>query len=245
MRKGVKKRISRHMQELGCSNVDTYLQTLEKNPEIKENCRQLLTVSISRFFRDRSLWHILERDLLPAILAEGKEKIKIWSAGCARGEEPYSFRIMWDVLGKRADSMPELEIWATDMNREYLDRALTAAYSSSSLREVPEELRQVYFYQEKKGSHFYLEDFIKEDIIWKQVNLLSDDPPASDFRIIFLRNSLLTYYSDRLKIPALQKVAYCLAPGGFFIIGSHENIPRESAESLPSFHPPYIFQKKP
>ena len=244
VRKGVKKRIDRYMQGLEFRTIDPLLSALEKNPEQREQVEKLMTVSISRFLRDRKLWETMERHLLPAIIAEGKQEIKVWSAGCASGEEVYSFKILWEEWGKNQDWIPVPELWATDMNSELIDRARTGVYSSSSLKEVPEEWRSKYF-SPVKGNRWAISDFLKEGIHWKVHNLLVHEPPSDGFQIIFLRNNLLTYFKDEILRPGSAKVVKSLSPGGFLIIGAHEKLPSGFQELPPFPHHPNIFQKIP
>jgi len=222
--------------------MDDYLQALEENPERKEQAERLLTVSSSRFFRDRSLWQTLKNQVLPMMITKDTEKIKVWSAGCACGEEAYSFKIVWDKLRGAFERFPELELWATDMNPEVIDKARAGVYSLSSLKELPEGLRVSYF-NPAEESYLTISDSLKKGILWKLHNLLSDDPPQKDFQIIFLRNNLLTYYKKTVQKPVFRRVLDSLAAGGFLIIGAHEKLPSESLELFPSRHPPNIFQK--
>lgn len=229
VRKGVKKRIRRHMQELGCGNVSDYLRELDKNHEARHECNRLMTVSISRFFRDKGLWDTLQKEILPGLIEAHKEKIVIWSAGCASGEEVYSLKILWDSLGKSMSCLPEMEITATDINPSYLERAKDGVYPSSSLREVPEELRSKYFQSKRGGKRYIVQDVLRGGIMWKVHNLISD-PLESQFHIILLRNNLLTYYEDEDQKCALKNVVANLWPGGFLILGSHEKLPYEINE---------------
>ena len=152
VRKGVKKRISRHMQQMGCRSVDAYLHILERDKEVRQHCEGLMTVSVSRFFRDRMLWKIIENNIVPEILSEKREKVKIWDAGCACGEEVYSMKMLWEILRSRFDDMPEIEIWATDINSVYLRKAQEGIYSVSSIKEVERNVREIYFiFQEHKN----------------------------------------------------------------------------------------------
>jgi chemotaxis methyl-accepting protein methylase len=241
VRKGAKKRVSRYMQQLGFRKIDEILSAMEKNPELRKQVEILMTVSISRFFRDRGLWQALEKHVLPEIIVKKDEKVKVWSAGCACGEEVYSFKIVWDAMRRRFERLPDLELWATDMNPIYLDKARAGIYPASSLKELPTENRSEYF-RPVKGNYFAVTDSLKEGILWKVHNFLSDDPPQMDFQIIFLRNDLLTYYKDEVKKPALGRIIESLAPRGFLIIGCHEKLP-ESGRLVPFPHHPNIFQK--
>ena len=83
VRKGVKKRIKRHMKDLGYYNITTYLEELDKSDEVRKKCELLLTVSISRFFRDMEFWQSLEKKFLPDLIKKNTERINVWSAGCA------------------------------------------------------------------------------------------------------------------------------------------------------------------
>ncbi|MBW2062063.1 MAG: hypothetical protein JRI95_10945 [Deltaproteobacteria bacterium] len=241
VRKGVKKRLRRHIQERGYQSSEAYFEALGSNHHLREECERLMTVSISRFFRDRYLWRILENEILPAVI-ERKGTVKIWSAGCACGEEVYSFKILLNLLKDRYGHIPDHEILATDLNPAYLDRARTGIYPKSSLKEAPEEWLALYFEHQARGNLYRVASFLKNNVTWKAHNLLSD-PPQTIFDVIFLRNNLLTYYQDTLKIPALQAVIGRLAPGGFLIIGSHEIIPLTVSSLLPFRGQRYIFER--
>ena len=242
VRRGVKKRIGRHMQQLGCRTIDEYFQSLDKDEELKRHFECLMTVSVSRFFRDRFLWKIIEGQILPVILQEDRKKVKFWSAGCSCGEEVYSFKIVWESLRGRLDPMPELEIWATDINPVHLRRAQDGIYPSSSLKEVPHSVRETYFILEAEYDLYRIVPSLKKGVLWKVQNVLFELGEV-DFQIIFLRNSLLTYYKDYFKQPAFRKVMGCLAQEGFLIIGSHEKLPVGSKDLVPFSTQPYIFKK--
>jgi chemotaxis protein methyltransferase CheR len=243
VRKGVKKRIRRHMLESGFRRVETYLAALERSDALRRKCELLLTVSISRFFRDRLLWEVLEDRILPDLLMKGLEEIRVWSAGCACGEEAYTFKILWQGLLEREESLPPLTFLASDMNPLYLEKARTGIYPRSSLKEVPEERRSLHFLPREGGTRYMVKPSLKEGILWKEHHLLYD-PPEKDFHLIFLRNNLLTYNKAELSGPAFRMAVAGLRRGGFLIIGSHEKIPFETP-GLNTFGPlPYVFQRR-
>jgi chemotaxis protein methyltransferase CheR len=243
VRKGVKKRIDRYMQSMRCRTVKDFLIELDKNNEARDHCERLMTVSISRFFRDRALWRGLKEQILPAFINAGKNKVRFWSAGCACGEEVYSFKIIWDCMSSSYLHFPDLEVLATDINPVYLDRARTGIYPSSSLKEATKEIYSQYFEQKGTRKLFEVRSSLKEGITWKHLHLLSD-PPDLEFDIIFLRNNILTYYDDPLKIKVFRNVMGRLKPRGILVLGSHERIPFET-EDLANVDPyPYVFRKK-
>ncbi len=212
------------MQELKCPNIHAYLDLLNKSADVRQECQKRMTVSISRFFRDRKLWHDLEDDVLPRMIEREKKTLRVWSAGCARGEEVYSFRIVWDRLGKKFEQLPETEIMATDIHPVYIEKARAGVYAKSSMKEVPQEVREQYFDIRKSGNRFDIKAAFKRNIEWKVQDVFSD-PPGSEFDIIFLRNNLLTYYKADLKAKGLKRVLKALASGGWLIVGSHEKLP--------------------
>jgi len=240
VRKGVKKRLTRHMLEMGCKNIDEYIEIIEKDREVHIQFERLMTVSISRFFRDRKLWEIMRGEILPLMLEKENQIISVWSAGCASGEEVYSFKILWEELRKSCKNVPGLHLLATDMNHSYLDRASAGIYPGSSMREMPEAILSSYFKQSANGK-YVLGSGVREGIEW-QVHCLLSEPPGNFFDLIFLRNNLLTYYADKVKIPAFTKVVDSLAPGGYLVIGSHERIPFQRADLTHWGDSPYIFQ---
>jgi chemotaxis protein methyltransferase CheR len=242
VRKGVKKRIHRHMQLLGHQKMATYLAELDKSDELRRQCYQLMTVSVSRFFRDRKLWEILEDQILPEIIKKGEETIRIWSAGCASGEEVYSLKIVLERMKKRVGHFPKIDIVGTDVNPVYLDRARAGVYLTSSLREVPSEFRALYFIWEAENRVYSVITSLKKDIVWKTHNLFSE-PPGSLFDLIFLRNNLLTYYQEQTKKPGFINVIRSLKVGGFLVIGSHEQLPRENSDLFISCSHPSIFKR--
>jgi chemotaxis protein methyltransferase CheR len=243
VRKGVKKRIHRYMKSMECRNIEAFLAELDKDDEIRHQCELLMTVSISRFFRDRGFWKGLKDDILPEFMDVDREKIKFWSAGCACGEEVYSFKIIWTLLNKRYLHVPDLEVLATDMNTTYLKRARSGIYPLSSLKEVTKEIQSRYFKQKGSKKLFEVKPSLKKDITWKNHHLLSD-PPGSDFDIIFLRNNILTYYRERPKKKAFNNVLESLAPCGILVLGSHETVPFETTDLLSVEPYSFVFKKK-
>jgi chemotaxis protein methyltransferase CheR len=152
VRKGVKKRVARHMQEIGCRDMDAYLQRISVDKAVRAECERVMTVSISRFFRDRRMWEILETRILPDLVTRDGASVSVWFAGCAGGEEVYSFRILWDNFTAGYKPAPQLRLIATDRNPANLERAKIGCYPGGSLREVDETLKAKWFSRKKKTS---------------------------------------------------------------------------------------------
>lgn len=176
VRKGVKKRVSRHMQALGCRSVQEYLEQLEQKADVRIQCDLALAVPISRFFRDRKLWEALENRLLPELIDTGKSRIRVWSAGCACGEEVYTLKILWEQMNWHTDTLPVLDITATDLHPIHLERAAAAVYPLSSLKEMPEAAKSIWFEAEPRGGRFRLKPDLKGGITWRSHDFLSGPP---------------------------------------------------------------------
>lgn len=243
VRKGVKKRLRRHIQACQCKTVSDYLKLLEEDRDVRRQCEELLLVTISRFFRDRPLWDRLETRLLSTLLSAHQDPFSVWSAGCSCGEEAYSFRILWHRMKKPSDRLPRLYLLGTDANSASLERAKEGEYPASSLREVSQAVRKACFQSRKGGKRFRLLSEIKAGVTWRQHQLL-DAPPGKKFQIIFLRNNLLTYYVDSLRIPALKAILTTLTPNGLLVIGAKEALPGDTPDLVPDKAIPYLFRKK-
>jgi chemotaxis methyl-accepting protein methylase len=109
------------------------------------------------------------------------------------------------------------------MNPDYLRLAQAGVYPWSNLKEVPKVCLNAYFKPLRTRS-FAIDDALKEDVLWKTQDLLAP-PPATGFQLVFLRNNLLTYYKDELKVPAFAHIAESIPKGGHLVTGSHERIP--------------------
>ena len=229
VRKGVKKRLYRHMQQLECRRLADYLALLERDRDCRIRCQQLLTVPISRFFRDRQLWETLEQQLLPEMALRYTKRLTVWSAGCASGEEAYSVKIVWSHLMQNQKTLPDLYLVATDTNPDILGRARKGIYRSSSLRELPPQRIAAHFTPLKGSKSHQIKPDLMRGIIWMQHDFLTQ-PPQVPFNIIFLRNSLLTYYRKPLQLEALRRILKQLSRPGLLIVGSRETCPPDTGK---------------
>jgi chemotaxis protein methyltransferase CheR len=223
VRKGVIRRLTRHMRELGIRDVDNYLARIKSSQDIRMETRRLLTVSISRFFRDRPLWEIIHGKLLPEIMSRRPERVIVWSAGCALGQEVYSFKMLWHLLGDAKCPLPPLSVIATDMNQEYLDLAVSGIYDEHAIKGVPEDCLERFFRYDQ--GRYKITEALKQDISWHLHDLMDASPMNGPFQMIFLRNNLFTYYKEEFHEGPLRRLTETLTPGGYLIIGAREHLP--------------------
>jgi chemotaxis protein methyltransferase CheR len=221
IRKGVKKRVRRHMETLACTDIEPYLHYIKTEPRVRADCERCLMVTISRFYRDRRLWDHLQTRRLPELATRFPAGLHAWSAGCARGEEPYSLSMVWEETAANLRPPPELHILATDADALCLEQARKGVYQPSSLKELPEPLRKRWF---REGKQARIDPALQNRIDWHPHQLL-DEPPDRRFHLILLRNNLLTYYQGPRLQTALTRILEHLVPGGLLILGSHEKLP--------------------
>ena len=190
-------------------------------------------MTISRFFRDRGLWRSLEREILPTLAAKlesrGARALRVWSAGCASGEEPYSVAILW--RRRLADEHPRLalEIVATDIDLTLLARARRALYPRSSLGEAA-ALGLDNAFEALPTGELSLRPRCRAGVHFAALDLESE-PPAGRFDLLFCRNLAFTYYDESRQRRALARLASCLAPHGLLVLGCHERLPGPPAGS--------------
>jgi len=225
------------MEELGCASADAYIQELERMPAARAECERRLLVSISRFFRDRQLWRMLGQHTLPELIERFQPPIRVWSAGCACGEEPYTLAMLWKLLPQA----PDLEILATDADAQCLDRARAGLYGRGSLREVPEDLRLAFFESRKGGRQFQIKSHLLAKTNWRR-HRMQDPPPQGFFHALFMRNSLLTYYQGPARQATFERVLTRLLPGGYLIVGAHEKPPASSLPLVRDDHCPWVYK---
>ena len=231
------------MQRLGCVSVREYIAAVSRAPEIEQECRMHLAVSISRFFRDRRLWDSLGNVDLPDLISACGRVFRVWSCGCARGEEAYSFKILWDRLRYAAPDLPPLALWATDINPAYIEMAKQGVYGISSLKELALEDINRYFDKVTGKQRYVVKSFLKEGIRFNHHDIMKHHPPASRFEVVLVRNNLLTYCRNPEKELALEAIFGALVPGGMLIIGSHEKLPAGLGAMKASPDHPWIFFK--
>ena len=217
------------METLGCSSIEQYLDVLDENRTERETLLFFLRITISRFFRDRELWTSLADSVFPTLLKQN-DALKIWCAGCSCGEEVYSLNILHQEHWATCSS---IEILGTDANDACLERAQKGIYQKSSLRELGPTMLSTCFHRSVRRNDFAINQAFKEGITWKHHDFF-DALPDRGFHAVFLRNNLLTYHRPRVQSIVLDRILQSLLPGGFLIIGSHEILPPQPFNLVPT-----------
>ena len=186
-----------------------------------------LTIGETYFFRDRNLFKIMEEEIIPGLVSKRRaasRHLRLWSAGCASGEEAYSIAILLHKL------IPDLEDWnitilANDINPDFLKRAENGVYSEWSFREAPMRIRERYFIKDK-GSHYRIVPWMRKMVNFSYLNLAEDSYPSltshtNAMDVIFCRNALMYFEAGRAR-SVIRKLYHALVDGGWLIVGPCE-----------------------
>jgi chemotaxis protein methyltransferase CheR len=222
-KEGIKRRLDRRIVEVGLSSFEQYLEKIREDPSEQSSLAGILTVTISRLFRDHEVFKAIMTSVLPTLLkTKNRSGLKVWSIGCASGEEPYSLSILWKEAFEKDWPAMRVTFLATDIDERLLMRAKSGRYKVSSLKEVPEEIRRKYF--ESEEGLYLLNKGIRESVVFRRHDILREEP-SSEIDIIFCRNLAFTYFSKDSQIEVLKKIAGCLKEGGYLVIGRDESLP--------------------
>ena len=216
------RRISRRMAATDCGSIDEYSGYLEEHPEEYRQLINAFLIKVTEFFRDPELFDHLREEVLPGLIEEARQEenqLRIWSAGCATGEEAYSLAILVsDVLGREAGFF-DARIFATDIDEDAIRFARRGVYPPSALKELSEEQKSRYFVEE--GGSYQVKKQIRGMIVFGEHDLAQRSPfPNVD--LVVSRNVLI-YFSSELQRRALQLFAYALRDGGYLVMGKAES----------------------
>lgn len=225
------KRIFKRIATLQIASYEDYRNYLENHKEEWPMLDKMTRITISRFFRDKMQWLELENNHVPELLQNKKpgEKFKVWSAGCASGEEPYSFAILWQhCFGNRSGS-PRLEIIATDADEHMLQRAVDAEYTLGSLKEMRNEWQERSFL--KNNERYKLHKKYRAMVNFKQQDI-REQMPDGPFDIIFCKNLVAMYFDKQVGTRLLNAIVHRLGNGGLLLLGNHEPIDVDAISGL-------------
>ncbi|MFS0863556.1 CheR family methyltransferase [Fredinandcohnia sp. 179-A 10B2 NHS] len=228
------RRLTSLYEKKGFRSFIEYFKAIDSSPELLNEFLDRMTINVSEFYRNAKRWEVLENKILPNILQENKS-IKVWSAACSAGEEPYTLAM---ILSKYVP-LHKLTVLATDIDDNILARAKTGIYPERSLQEVPPEMKRKFFTQE--GTFFKVNDEIKKAVTFKKHNLLAD-PFGANFDLIVCRNVLI-YFTEDAKNLVYTKFSNALNKNGIFFVGSTEQIFNPGTYGLES-EDTFFYRKK-
>lgn len=219
----VDSRLRQLAKEVGIGTVEALVGAVRagKNPALTTKVVEAMTTNETSFFRDGHPFETLKTDILPDLIKRraAAHKLSVWCGACSTGQEPYSLAMLL------RESFPSLNGWdvrilATDLATDILAKAKAGRYTQMEVgRGLPPALLAKYF--DKDGANWVVRDTLRRMIEFRQLNLLSEAPPAGSVDLVFLRNVLI-YFDVPTKIGILDRVRAALRPDGYLFLGSTE-----------------------
>ncbi|MFV2056050.1 MAG: protein-glutamate O-methyltransferase CheR [Thiohalomonadales bacterium] len=221
----VASRLSQLMIQYKIESFADLIARIKSDASLSKRTLDAMTTNETSWFRDNYPYDLLQKELLPILVKSKLPRIRIWSAACSTGQEPYSMRIIIEeYLSKNPGlySKENIEIMGTDISSRALGIAKQGSYDSAmAARGLLPERKQRFFIQQNES--WQVRDELKNAISFRELNLKQSFTSLGKFDIIFCRNVLI-YFSAELKKDVLQRMAKALNPGGYLIVGGSESV---------------------
>ncbi|MFN8592592.1 MAG: CheR family methyltransferase [Thermomicrobiales bacterium] len=218
----IERRLHRRMTAVGAATLGEYRRYLDKHPEERQRLVASFLIKVTQFFRDPEVFDYLRDHVLLQLIEEARERgeLRIWSAGCATGEEAYSLAILVaDLLGDDLESLP-IRIFATDVAPDAVEFARRGIYPATALADVPQAVIARHFIRTEAG--YEVRKTIRGLVIFGEHDLGYRAPfPRID--LVLCRNVLI-YFTPELQRRALQRFAFALRRGGYLALGKSETV---------------------
>ena len=212
----MKRRIDTLISRRKISGYEEFVKALKADKELFEEFVSYLTINVSEFYRNPDQWELMDKQFIPELIKKFGKNLKIWSAACSTGDEPYSLVMALS----RHIPLNQIKIIATDIDKQIIAQAKVGIYSEKSLAGVPKDLKDKYF--TKIGASYQISDEIKSRVEFKQHNLIKD--PFFDKCDFIVCRNVLIYFTEEAKDEVFRKFCASLKVGGYLFIGSTEQI---------------------
>jgi chemotaxis protein methyltransferase CheR len=244
VRRQVCKRLDRRIRDLGLADVEEYQTYLEGHADEWAHLDPLCRITISRFYRDKAVFAALAQEVLPLLVPIARERgdsaLRIWSAGCGSGEEPYTLAVLWAIeLQSRFPEMT-MDIVATDADLRMIRRALDARYEFSSLKDLPVSWRNQVF--TRKDDTFCVKPEYKREIKFLEQDIRQEQPRGR-FDLVLCRNLVFTYYDNALQLQLFRRIVGAMHGAAALVLGVHEHLPEGAQELSVWFDKQHIYRK--
>jgi len=217
----LRRRVSRRMEEIGSESFAAYHALLEADPREFNELLSTVLINVTSFFRDAEAWQALREQVLPEIIERSDrsgQPIRVWSVGCASGEEPFSIALCFaELLGPEAFCQ-RVKVYATDLDEDALRAARHAMYSPRQVEGLPPDLLEKYF--ERTNNHYVFQRELRKCVIFGRHNVVHD-APISRISLLSCRN-LLIYLETETQNSVLPRLHYALTEGGYLFLGKAE-----------------------
>ncbi|HYF95492.1 MAG TPA: protein-glutamate O-methyltransferase CheR [Symbiobacteriaceae bacterium] len=211
----MERRLQTIMRRVGVADLGAYARLLSTTPSRVKEFQDFLTINVSEWVRNPEKFEELQKVILPDLLKRAP-RLKIWSAGCSNGSEPYSVAMLLD----ESDPAGRHQILATDLDEEILKAARAGVYTDKDIRGVSPARRSRYFIQD--GDKFTVKPELKSRVQYERQNLLSD-PFPTDVDLVLCRNVVI-YFTEEAKDELYRRFHRALKPGGILFVGGTESL---------------------
>ena len=212
------RRLGRRLNARGAITYGDYADVLDKDPAEYDKLFNDLTINVTSFFRDKMAFNVLKELVMPALAGRGAKNIRVWSAGCSTGEEPYSIAMILLEFLNRDIGKWEITILATDIDLRALERAREGVFMAKDVEGIRPAWLERYFVPAGKG--FSAKPVVRE-LVTFQTHNLGSDPPYQDVDLAVCRNVLI-YFMPTLQARVLKSFYKGLKQGGFLLMGKAE-----------------------
>jgi chemotaxis protein methyltransferase CheR len=224
----VASRLNRIMAENGISCLSELIERMQQIAQrpLKEAVIDAMTTNETLWFRDSHPFELFKKRLLPEFVKEKKgTRMRVWSAACSSGQEPYSLSMMLDEFHaeNRMLPKPQLEIVATDLSKSMLNQCKKAEYDGLSLGRGLSQERLKKFFDPVAGDVYRVKNEVRQRVRFQPLNLMDSYLTLGKFDIIYCRNVLI-YFSADLKLDILRRLHGALKPGGYLLLGASESL---------------------
>jgi two-component system CheB/CheR fusion protein len=225
------RRIDKRMQTINVGSYADYLDYLEVHPDEFGHLFNAILINVTSFFRDPETFDYLREEAVPRLLQNKKphEQIRVWSAGCASGEECYSIAMLLAETMGTDEFRERVKIYATDIDEEELALARAGSYTERQMEQVSEDLRAKYF--DRGGGRFVFKKELRRNVIFGRHDLL-DDAPISRVDLLVCRNTLM-YFNHEAQSRIVGRFHFALREGGYLVLGKAEMLLNFSAAFAP------------
>lgn len=213
----MKRRIDSLIHRNNINKYSDYVALLTKDKAKLDEFVNYLTINVSEFYRNPEQWMLLEKEIFPYLFERFGKNVKIWSAACSTGDEPYSLV----MLLSKFMPLNQIKVIATDIDRQVLDKARMGLYNVKSLKGLPKEFIGKYF-KKINDTTYQITDNVKKCVEFKQHDLLKDTYPSGADMII-CRNVMI-YFTEEAKNVIYTKFHQALKNDGILFVGSTEQI---------------------
>jgi two-component system CheB/CheR fusion protein len=219
-RSSIERRVSKRMAEVEVDRCDEYIDYLQLNSGEFAELFNTLLINTTAFFRDPQAWKILADDVVPQLLAARPpdSPLRIWSAGCASGEEPYTVAMVFARVMGDAAFRDRVKIYATDVDEEALDQARHGAYLPRQIEDIPRDALERFF--EQTDQRFVFRKDLRRCVIFGR-NDLVQDAPISHIDLLVCRNTLM-YFTAETQAQILRRFHFALDDDGVLMLGKSE-----------------------